>query len=76
MIWDRAGTENPICLLMDIDTLDPLRTTIRGIGALNFIGADIVEVAPAYDTHAELSAMHMDLNLLQSITELEVFINC
>lgn len=34
-----------------------LRTIIRGLDGLNFIGADIVEVAPAYDTNAELSTM-------------------
>lgn len=32
-----------------------LRTIIRGLDGLKFIGADIVEVAPAYDTNAELS---------------------
>lgn len=34
-----------------------LRTIVRGLDGLNFIGADIVEVAPAYDTNAELSTM-------------------
>ncbi|KAF3926064.1 Guanidinobutyrase [Dactylellina cionopaga] len=34
-----------------------LRTIIRGLKDLNFIGADIVEVAPAYDTNAELTTM-------------------
>ena len=29
---------------------------LRGLGDLNFIGADVVEVAPAYD-HAELTAI-------------------
>ncbi|GAQ09811.1 putative agmatinase 1 [Aspergillus lentulus] len=74
-IRDRVGTENPVYLSIDIDTLDPafapatgtpetggwstreLRTIIRGLDGLNFIGADIVEVAPAYDTNAELSTM-------------------
>jgi hypothetical protein len=36
-----------------------LRTIIRGLDGLNFIGADIVEVAPAYDTNAELSTMYV-----------------
>ncbi|KAA8908820.1 arginase family-domain-containing protein [Sphaerosporella brunnea] len=34
-----------------------LRTIIRGLEHLNLIGADIVEVAPAYDTNAELTTM-------------------
>ncbi|KAL6233363.1 hypothetical protein BDW75DRAFT_252075 [Aspergillus navahoensis] len=34
-----------------------LRTLIRGLDGLNLIGADIVEVAPAYDTNAELTTM-------------------
>lgn len=34
-----------------------LRTIIRGLKDVNLIGADIVEVAPAYDTNAELTTM-------------------
>ncbi|KAI9749135.1 MAG: hypothetical protein M4579_006992 [Chaenotheca gracillima] len=34
-----------------------MRTIIRGLEGINFIAADIVEVAPAYDTNAELSTM-------------------
>ena len=34
-----------------------MRTIIRGLGGINFIAADIVEVAPAYDTNAELTTM-------------------
>lgn len=34
-----------------------LRTIIRGLEGINFIGADLVEVAPAYDTNAELTTM-------------------
>ncbi|KAJ5708855.1 agmatinase [Penicillium malachiteum] len=34
-----------------------LRSIIRGLDGINFIGADIVEVAPAYDTNAELTTM-------------------
>lgn len=34
-----------------------LRTILRGLEDLNLIGADIVEVAPAYDTNAELTTM-------------------
>lgn len=34
-----------------------LRTILRGLDGLNFIGADIVEVAPAYDTNAEHTTM-------------------
>lgn len=38
-------------------TTRELRTIIRGLEELNLIGADIVEVAPAYDTNAELTTM-------------------
>lgn len=34
-----------------------LRTILRGLEDVNLIGADIVEVAPAYDTNAELTTM-------------------
>ena len=34
-----------------------LRTILRGLEGVNFVGADIVEVAPAYDTNAELTTM-------------------
>ncbi|EHY54003.1 hypothetical protein HRR90_005070 [Exophiala dermatitidis] len=34
-----------------------LRTILRGLESLNFVAADIVEVAPAYDTNAELTTM-------------------
>lgn len=34
-----------------------LRTIIRGLEGINFISADIVEVAPAYDTNAELTTL-------------------
>jgi len=74
-ILDRVGTERPVYLSIDIDTLDPafapatgtpetggwstreLRTILRGLEDLNLVGADIVEVAPAYDTNAELTTM-------------------
>ncbi|CAN9388596.1 unnamed protein product [Alternaria alternata] len=74
-IKDRVGTEKPVYLSIDIDTLDPafapatgtpetggwttreLRTIIRGLEGINLIAADIVEVAPAYDTNAELTTM-------------------
>lgn len=113
-IRERVGTERPVYLSIDIDTLDPaclpphisfsscphhsspspvllsppmsisflytslttntvapatgtpetggwttreLRTIIRGLQGINFVAADIVEVAPAYDTNAELTTM-------------------
>ncbi|KAI0864898.1 arginase family-domain-containing protein [Xylaria cubensis] len=74
-IVDRVGTERPVYLSLDIDTLDPafapatgtpetggwstreLRTILRGLEDINLIGADIVEVAPAYDTNAEHTTM-------------------
>lgn len=34
-----------------------IRTIIRGLEGINLAGADIVEVAPAYDTNAELTTM-------------------
>ncbi|EJD02299.1 agmatinase [Fomitiporia mediterranea MF3/22] len=34
-----------------------LRTILRGLDGLHIISADIVEVAPAYDTNAELTTM-------------------
>ena len=34
-----------------------LRTIIRGLEGVNFVAADMVEVAPAYDTNAELTTM-------------------
>ncbi|TGJ84028.1 hypothetical protein E0Z10_g4717 [Xylaria hypoxylon] len=74
-ILDRVGTDKPVYLSLDIDTLDPafapatgtpetggwstreLRTILRGLEGINLIAADIVEVAPAYDTNAELTTM-------------------
>ena len=32
-----------------------LRTIIRGLEGLKFVGADVVEVAPPYDTNAEVT---------------------
>lgn len=34
-----------------------LRTILRGLDGLQIVSADIVEVAPAYDTNAELTTM-------------------
>lgn len=34
-----------------------LRTILRGLEGINFAAADIVEVAPAYDTNAEQTTM-------------------
>jgi agmatinase len=38
-------------------TTRELRTIVRGLEGINLIAADIVEVAPAYDTNAELTTM-------------------
>jgi hypothetical protein len=38
-------------------TTRELRTIIRGLDGINIIATDIVEVAPAYDTNAELTTM-------------------
>ncbi|KAI4120919.1 MAG: hypothetical protein LQ347_007002, partial [Umbilicaria vellea] len=74
-IRERVGTEKPVYLSIDIDTLDPafapatgtpetggwstreLRTIMRGLEGINLVAADIVEVAPAYDTNAEHTTM-------------------
>lgn len=37
-------------------TFRELQLILRGLEALNLVGADVVEVAPAYD-HAELTAV-------------------
>ena len=34
-----------------------MRTILRGLDGLHIVSADIVEVAPAYDTNAELTTM-------------------
>ncbi|KAF4992028.1 hypothetical protein FDECE_13835 [Fusarium decemcellulare] len=74
-IIERIGTERPVYLSMDIDTLDPafapatgtpetggwttreMRAIVRGLSKLNLVGADVVELAPAYDTNAEITAI-------------------
>ncbi|KAL9102151.1 MAG: hypothetical protein Q9163_002682 [Psora crenata] len=38
-------------------TTRELRTILRGLEGINFVAADIVEVAPAYDTNAEHTTM-------------------
>ncbi|ORZ06656.1 arginase [Absidia repens] len=38
-------------------TTRELRRIIQGLEGLNLVGADVVEVAPAYDTNAQLTAM-------------------
>ena len=38
-------------------TTRELRTIIRGLDGLKIVSADLVEVAPAYDTNAELTTM-------------------
>ena len=45
-----------------------LRTIIRGLEGINFIAADIVEVAPAYDTNAELTTMAAADTLFEVMT--------
>ncbi|KAF4765214.1 arginase family protein [Penicillium solitum] len=52
-------------ILLSLRSLVPLRldrelrTIICGLDGLNLIGVDIIEVAPTYDTNAELSTMYM-----------------
>ncbi|GAA6022790.1 hypothetical protein JCM10207_000418 [Rhodosporidiobolus poonsookiae] len=38
-------------------TTREVKSLLRGLSSLNLVGADIVEVSPAYDTNAELTAM-------------------
>ncbi|KAJ7757544.1 Arginase/deacetylase [Mycena metata] len=69
-IRHRVGT-SPVYLSLDIDVIDPgiapaskaggwttreLKRIIRGLAGLNFVGADLVEVSPAYDV-AEVTAI-------------------
>ncbi|KAK3629517.1 hypothetical protein LTR22_021885 [Elasticomyces elasticus] len=58
-IRDRVGTTNPVYLSIEIDTLDPAFAPATGTPEtdVNLVAADIVEVAPAYDTNAELTTM-------------------
>ena len=45
-----------------------LRTILRGLDGLHIVSADIVEVAPAYDTNAELTTMAAaDVSVSKSI---------
>ena len=34
-----------------------LRTILRGLDGLHIVAADLVEVAPAYDTNAEITSL-------------------
>lgn len=44
-----------------------LRAIIRGLDGLHIVSADLVEVAPAYDTNAELTTMAAaDVSQIQS----------
>ncbi|KAI9713888.1 MAG: hypothetical protein M1820_000618 [Bogoriella megaspora] len=74
-ILNQVGTERPVYLSIDIDTIDPglapgtgtpepggwstreLVRILRGIEGLNLVGADVVEVAPAYDGTGEATAL-------------------
>jgi len=38
-------------------TTRELKRILRGLGGLNFVGMDVVEVAPAYDTNAEITSV-------------------
>ncbi len=49
-------------------TTRELRTIIRGLEGINLIAADIVEVAPAYDTNAELTTMAAADTLFEVMT--------
>lgn len=49
-------------------TTRELRTIIRGLEGINFVAADIVEVAPAYDTNAEHTTMAAADTLFEVMT--------
>lgn len=38
-------------------TTREVKRILRGLGGLNLVGVDLVEVAPAYDTNAEVTAI-------------------
>jgi agmatinase len=50
-------------------TTRELRTIIRGLEGINLIASDIVEVAPAYDTNAELTTMAAAVSSFGTVTE-------
>jgi agmatinase len=41
---------------------------VRGLEGINLVGADLVEVAPAYDTNAELTTMAAADTLFEVMT--------
>ncbi|KAK6433061.1 hypothetical protein LTR95_010758, partial [Oleoguttula sp. CCFEE 5521] len=45
-----------------------LRTIIRGLEGINLVACDLVEVAPAYDTNAELTTMAAADTLFEVMT--------
>lgn len=52
-----------------------LRTILRGLDGLHIVSADIVEVAPAYDTNAELTTMVI-LSLMMSAQIVDFSLLC
>jgi agmatinase len=48
-------------------TTRELRTIMRGLEGINLIAADIVEVAPAYDTNAELTTMAAAVRIWETV---------
>jgi arginase family enzyme len=52
-----------------------LRTILRGLEGINLIGADIVEVAPAYDTNAELTTMAAAVSGIEEVAEVVLTIS-
>ena len=47
-----------------------LRTILRGLDGLKIISADLVEVAPAYDTNAELVSLEFMILFLDNYLSL------
>ncbi|CRL25747.1 Ribosomal protein L6, conserved site [Penicillium camemberti] len=57
-IRDYIGIDSPsLQSLVPLRLERELRTIICGLGELNLIGVGIIEVAPIYDTNAELSTI-------------------
>ena len=44
---------------------------LRGLSGVNIVGADVVEVAPVYDTHAELTGLAA-AGVVETLVELMV----
>jgi arginase family protein len=80
LLWKEGSTDQ--CFIVAPATGTPetggwstreLRTILRGLDGLNFIGADLVEVAPAYDTNAEHTTMYVLIFLFATVIHRDSF---